>query len=158
MYTDGGSIPKIAQVFNGLSPWGYAPAYMVHDWLFTARQCHTDNPADKRFTWIAAVPFSEPAKILGEAIKALIASKQVQEKDVAPSAITWAVTTPVAEKSWNAHGACKLPDIGAADLLAIDHALPRSAQIAASTRAQLEASTSQGRKASHAVIVSRVNF
>ncbi|MBZ9711116.1 hypothetical protein LB543_30915 [Mesorhizobium sp. ESP7-2] len=23
-YTDGGSIPKIAQVFKGLSPWGYA--------------------------------------------------------------------------------------------------------------------------------------
>lgn len=21
-----------AQVFKGLSPWGYAPAYMIHDW------------------------------------------------------------------------------------------------------------------------------
>jgi hypothetical protein len=39
MYTDAGSIPKIAQVFKGFSPWGYAPAYMIHDWLFVGRHC-----------------------------------------------------------------------------------------------------------------------
>jgi hypothetical protein len=43
MYTDGGSIPKIAQVFNGFSPWGYAPGYMIHDWLFVGRHCLVDG-------------------------------------------------------------------------------------------------------------------
>lgn len=158
MYTDGGSIPKIAQVFNGLSPWGYAPAYMVHDWLFTARQCLTDHPTDKRFTWVASVPFPQSAEILGEAIKALIKSKQVQEKDVAPSAITWAVTTPIAQKSWNASGACKLPDLSDADLLAIDRAVPRAAQLAPTARAQLESVAPRGQPTRRAVIVSRVTF
>ena len=34
MYTDGGSIPPILQPIPGFSPWGYGPAYIVHDWLF----------------------------------------------------------------------------------------------------------------------------
>nr|WP_249779640.1 DUF1353 domain-containing protein [Bradyrhizobium sediminis] len=38
MYTDGGSIPRIAQIFNGLSPWGFGPAYIVHDWIFLRSQ------------------------------------------------------------------------------------------------------------------------
>jgi len=46
MYTDGGSIPKIAQAFRGFSPWGYAPAYMIHDWLFVARHCLKDGSPD----------------------------------------------------------------------------------------------------------------
>ena len=43
MYTDGGSIPRQAQLFRGFSPWGFAPAYMVHDWIFVARHCLTDG-------------------------------------------------------------------------------------------------------------------
>lgn len=43
MYTDGGSIPKIAQVFNGFSPWGYAPGYMIQDWLFVGRPHRRQN-------------------------------------------------------------------------------------------------------------------
>jgi len=34
METDGGSIPKFAQIFKGLSPWEYGPAYLIHDWEF----------------------------------------------------------------------------------------------------------------------------
>src|SRR5215204_4459054 len=30
MYTDGGSIPPILQPIPGFSPWGYAPAYIIH--------------------------------------------------------------------------------------------------------------------------------
>lgn len=37
MYTDGGSIPRFLWGIEGYSPWGYAPAYIVHDWLFEAR-------------------------------------------------------------------------------------------------------------------------
>ena len=59
MYTDGGSIPKIAQVFKGLSPWGYAPAYMVHDWLFVAHHCLLDGSSDPRFDPVRNVDFDE---------------------------------------------------------------------------------------------------
>ena len=59
MYTDGGSIPKIAQVFNGLSPWGYAPAYMIHDWLFVGRHCLVDGEAGHRFDEIRDVNFQD---------------------------------------------------------------------------------------------------
>ena len=34
MFTDGGSIPRLFWSVRGFSPWGYAPAYVMHDWLF----------------------------------------------------------------------------------------------------------------------------
>src|ERR1019366_6291836 len=43
MYTDGGSIPRIAQIFGGFSPWGFGPAYAVHDWIFFGRHCILDG-------------------------------------------------------------------------------------------------------------------
>lgn len=63
MYTDGGSIPRIAQVFQGFNPWGYAPAYIVHDWLFVARQCNTDGLANTAEEKVANVTFQERAEI-----------------------------------------------------------------------------------------------
>src|SRR5690349_10192173 len=39
MYTDGGSIPYAMRIFRSFSPWGYAPAFIVHDWLFDAHHC-----------------------------------------------------------------------------------------------------------------------
>ncbi|MBY5406331.1 DUF1353 domain-containing protein [Rhizobium leguminosarum] len=157
MYTDGGSIPKIAQVFNRLSPWGYAPAYMIHDWLFVARQCLTDGSTDPRFQWVAHISFHQSAEILGEAIKALVRSKQVRKEDVAASAITLAVTTPIARKSWDAKGACKLPRLDAADLLAVDRAVPRAAGLKPQAQAQIEAIT-KGEPRKKAVIVNRLAF
>jgi len=34
METDGGSIPRLAQVLPRLSAWEYGPAYLIHDWDF----------------------------------------------------------------------------------------------------------------------------
>lgn len=39
MYTDGGSVPRALRVLKSYSPWGYAPAFIVHDWLFVMKQC-----------------------------------------------------------------------------------------------------------------------
>jgi Protein of unknown function (DUF1353) len=39
MYTDGGSIPRAFWVFRNYSPWGYGPAFIVHDWLFHMHNC-----------------------------------------------------------------------------------------------------------------------
>jgi hypothetical protein len=130
MYTDGGSIPRIAQVFKGLSPWGYAPAYMIHDWLFVARHCIVDKKDDGRFKDVSNVDFPNSVEILGEAIKALIASNQVKKDDVAASAITTAVGSFVAKNQWDAHGQCEDPiiTIRPEDLAQVNAALPGVSQ------------------------------
>lgn len=110
MYTDGGSIPRPAQLFTGLSPWGYAPAYMVHDWLFVARHCLTDGKATPEEQTVAAMDFQESAEVIGEAIKSLIASGKVRQNDVAPRVIAGAVAGPVSYESWTARGACERVD------------------------------------------------
>ena len=44
MYTDIGTIPRIAGVFRqGLTPWGNAPAYLIHDWEFELHHCGRTN-------------------------------------------------------------------------------------------------------------------
>ncbi len=106
MYTDGGTIPRQVQLFKGFSPWGYAPAYMIHDWLFVARHCINDEAANERQAEISEMKFIETAQIIGEAIKALVATEQVQRNDIAPAAISNAVTGPVSYGSWVARGRC----------------------------------------------------
>lgn len=106
MYTDGGSIPKIAQIFNGLSPWGYAPAYMVHDWVFTARHCLVDGDDSPKYNQIRDVDFEESARILNDAISALINQQQVRRNDIAVAAITTAVDSIIARAIWDERGAC----------------------------------------------------
>jgi hypothetical protein len=39
MYTDGGSIPAPLRALKSYSPWGYAPAFIIHDWLFVMKHC-----------------------------------------------------------------------------------------------------------------------
>ncbi len=36
--TDGGSIPRLLWFQDGFSPWTYAPAYLIHDWLYEAHR------------------------------------------------------------------------------------------------------------------------
>jgi hypothetical protein len=36
--TDGGSIPRLLWVQKGYSPWTFAPAYLIHDWLYEAHR------------------------------------------------------------------------------------------------------------------------
>ncbi len=43
MYTDGGSIPRLFWSVKGFSPWGYGPAYVLHDWLFHEHRCGSDQ-------------------------------------------------------------------------------------------------------------------
>lgn len=66
MDTDGGTIPLALHGIGKFSPWGYAPAYIIHDWLFVAHKCAL--PPDDDIT------FEQSADILGEAIKTLTVS------------------------------------------------------------------------------------
>ncbi|CAN7297129.1 hypothetical protein [Mesorhizobium caraganae] len=160
MYTDGGSIPKIAQVFKGLSPWGYAPAYMVHDWVFIAHHCIVDGSTENRFDQVRGVEFDDSAAILGEAIKALIKARQVAPDDVAPSAITAAVGSVVAKNLWDEKGACQSLQVSAKDIAAAEAAIPGSTTKARNLRAFRipETIVTAVAPAKPAKIVARVTF
>lgn len=124
MYTDGGSIPRAGQLFEGLSPWGYAPAYMVHDWLFVARHCLSDGTPTDAHRKLDAVTFQDSAEIIAEAIKGLIASGKVQGNDIAPRVISGAVAGPVSLQRWTVRGECSRDRVSEADRAAAMAAIP----------------------------------
>ena len=130
MYTDGGSIPKIAQAFNGFSPWGYAPAYMVHDWIFVVRHCIVDGRDDPKFATYRDMTFDESASILGEAIKTLVATGHVRKDDFAASSITWAVDTSIAKSLWDVKGSCTGRQLKPEHVALAEQAVPGSSKFA----------------------------
>ncbi len=67
-YTDGGSTPQLAQAAEEYSPWKFAPAYIIHDWLFTMNHC--DLPGAEKYDHLVA------ARILAEAIKTQMLAEQ----------------------------------------------------------------------------------
>ncbi len=158
MYTDGGSIPKIAQVFKGLSPWGYAPAYMIHDWVFTARHCIVDGETNARFDQVRDVTFKDSAEILGEAIQGLIADERVQPNDLAGSAITTAVDSAIARRLWDEKGACKALVVKPDDVAAAEAAIPGSSRQIARRSFRLPPETTPVPAERRAKIVTRVTF
>jgi hypothetical protein len=117
MYTDGGSIPRIAQIFNGLSPWGFGPAYIVHDWIFYGHNCYVDQD-DARYNDVvrfddvngkngsSPIGFDESALILAEVIKTLVDYGQVREQALAAEIISSGVDSPIAAGLWNRQGNC----------------------------------------------------
>lgn len=110
IYTDGGSIPRVVQPFRGFNPWAYAPAYMIHDWLFVARRCLNDGEATEREAQIAALSFRDSALILAEIMKTMERQEMIEEDDLAPAAITAAVTSSIARARWEAEGECESND------------------------------------------------
>ncbi len=98
MYTDGGSIPRFLWGVKGLSPWGYAPAYIVHDWLFVAKHCNyePDNTYD----------FHDSVKVMAESLKAVMESDPSVRDYFAFDSIVAAVGSPIAERLWD-KGECK---------------------------------------------------
>ncbi|MFK7938640.1 MAG: hypothetical protein AB8B82_04625 [Roseovarius sp.] len=131
MYTDGGSIPRAATLFQGFSPWGYAPAYMVHDWIFVARHCLTDGSPTDAERSVAQMSFVESAQIIAEAIKTLIASDRVQPNDVAPRVISGTVAGPVSYNRWVVKGACAEDRVSAAHRQQVRAALAQRAGLRA---------------------------
>ena len=163
MYTDGGSIPKIAQVFNGFSPWGYAPGYMIHDWLFVGRHCLVDGEPGSRFDQIRDVGFDDSATILAEAIQALVASNQVKANDLAGETISGAVDSFVAKNIWDETGACAGSAVSPKDRAAAEAAIPGSTTALGRRNFDIEAfklppGTPRAAPAAPAKIVAHVTF
>ncbi|WP_223434858.1 MULTISPECIES: DUF1353 domain-containing protein [unclassified Pseudomonas] len=100
MYTDGGSIPRFLWGVNGYSPWGYAPAYIIHDWLFVAHEC--GYPGYKDYS------FKNTHIVLAEGLKAVMeVSPEIRNYFVFESVVA-AVSSPIAKRLWE-KGICNDP-------------------------------------------------
>lgn len=130
IYTDAGSIPKLAQVFRGFSPWGYAPAYIVHDWLFVANHCLTDGQPTEAERRVDGMRFRESAVIIAEAIRTLQETGRVRRDDISAAAIASATAGPVARYLWERRGACAGHRLSEDDRKAADAAFRRNARAA----------------------------
>lgn len=97
MFTDGGSIPRALWFLKNLSPWSYAPAFLIHDWLFDMHHC---GRTDKSF--------AEVRDILMEGVRTLMESKLCPLDRLAFDAIYAGVDSPVAHQVWDKPG-CHLP-------------------------------------------------
>ncbi len=106
-YTDGGSVPRLVQAFEGFESWGYAPAYIIHDYLFVIQRClpgsTTATEAEKR---IAALKFADSYAIMAEAMKALVKQGKVPRNDGAQDTIVKVVSGPITRSMWN-NGTCE---------------------------------------------------
>lgn len=100
MYTDGGSIPRFLWGVKGLSPWGYAPAYIVHDWLFIAHQC--DLAPDNTYK------FKDSVNVMAESMKAVMENDPAARDSFAFDSIVAAIGSPIAERLWD-KGVCNSP-------------------------------------------------
>lgn len=108
IYTDGGSIPQALRSVTGLSPWGYRPAYIVHDWLFVAHHCIVHDRVDSHdrrdrpeVETVRAIDFAMSADILASVIQALVKQERVPKNALAPGAIYAGVDSIVAKNLWD---------------------------------------------------------
>lgn len=109
MYTDGGSIPRQLRSLRGFSPWGYAPAYIVHDWIFRAHHCVVhrpdllNDPKDgAEYAKVAKFDFDASVEVLAEVMKTLMdVDKTVAKNTAAFDAISFAVETPFVARVWD---------------------------------------------------------
>ena len=96
METDGGSIPRLAQLLPGLSPWEYGPAYLIHDWEFYR---HDTDPRFRK-------SFNQVNLTLAEAIWTLmnngyLRNKKPRKNVTSVHTVYSAVMSPIGKDIWN---------------------------------------------------------
>jgi hypothetical protein len=64
MYTDGGSIPRPLWAIRSYSPWGYAPAFIFHDWLFEVKHC--------KYSGYESLTVEDAALVMSEVMKTMM--------------------------------------------------------------------------------------
>jgi Protein of unknown function (DUF1353) len=106
MFTDGGSIPRPLWIFRNYSPWGYAPAFVVHDWLFEMHHCTL--PGNEKYNHHIA------ADVMAEIMKTMMETNIVDKAELTLEAMHVAVNSSVAESYWN-NGKCTPPPAGFAE-------------------------------------------
>jgi hypothetical protein len=104
IYTDGGSIPGFVRGLPGLSPWGVAPSFIIHDWLFEAHK--------RKLPGYEAYTLQDTAQIMSECTKTLMKSRPKKKTEGAGDVSEASVKKRkfamyamyVAVKSWVARG------------------------------------------------------
>jgi hypothetical protein len=89
MFTDGGSIPRAAQVLKSLSPWGYAPAYLLHDWEFDLHHARRSSKS-----------FEDVRNTMMEAVKTLMETGICPKDEQIFTLISAGITSPFARHVW----------------------------------------------------------
>ena len=101
--TDGGSIPRFLWMQKGFSPWTYAPAYLIHDWMYEAHRRKV--PAGRGANGTPLYYSKEQADwIMAEVIKCQMESK-AYDTDRSPARlrrIYWAVSR-FGKTAWNSN-------------------------------------------------------
>jgi len=99
MFTDGGSVPWVAQFVTNLSPWGYGPAYLVHDWLFDLHHCGQTD-----------LSFESVRDVMMEAIKTLMETGICPKSEWTFWALYQGISSDKAREYWDTDtGGCTLP-------------------------------------------------
>lgn len=106
IYTDGGSIPRLATLYPGLSPWGYGPAYIIHDFLFIARICGRSEEPWPQDDFAREMDFNDTVEIMAEALKTLMEQDLVAERPVSGQLVTYGVSTGISREIWETGGDC----------------------------------------------------
>lgn len=102
MWTDGGSIPRAFWSFKNFSPWGYGPAFIVHDWLFVMQDCRL--PGYEGWT------VEDAATVMSEVMKTLMESPDFDYGSArAMYAMHNAVQTAPARAAWADQNCQPLP-------------------------------------------------
>lgn len=97
LVTDGGTVPRAMWVARSYSPWGYAPAFIIHDWLFEMKRCALPNNP--------AADYKVAADIMAEVMKTMAAAGVVSLDDLTLLSMHAAVSSSVARDYWD-NGKC----------------------------------------------------
>jgi hypothetical protein len=101
MYTDGGTIPTALRAIKSYSPWGYAPAFIVHDWLFVTKHC--------KVAGYESYDLDKAATVMAEVMKTVMENpKYGGPNKLVHYSMYEAVRSPKAKEYWDS-GACDTP-------------------------------------------------
>jgi hypothetical protein len=101
MYTDGGSVPAPLRALKSYSPWGYAPAYIIHDWLFAMKHC--------KIAGYENYDVEKAATVLAEVMKTIMENpKYGGAHKLVHYSIYEGVRSAVAKDYWD-NGTCDTP-------------------------------------------------
>ncbi len=99
MFTDGGSIPRSLWWKESFSPWGYGPAFLVHDWEFDVHHCKKSEKS-----------FEDVRDTMMEAMKTLIVIGVCPRADTSFKLIYAGINSFVARRLWEkSYPDCPIP-------------------------------------------------
>ncbi|MBY5426997.1 hypothetical protein [Rhizobium leguminosarum] len=98
LFTDGGSIPKLFTFAKNLSPWGYLPAFLLHDWQF-----------DLHHSGASGESFESVRDTMMEALKTLMVMGTFPRSELDFNLIYVGINSSIARDVWNSAPGLTLP-------------------------------------------------